>query len=193
MAKRRYVLGCFIANAGHVVGYYIANDKDHGFVLSDGQYTTIDVPGAADTAALGINDAGQIVGEYTGGHGFLLSNGNYTQLDMAGATSTTARAINNAAQIVGSYNANNQVHAFLLSGGQYTTLDDPNAGTGAFQGTLAYGINDAGKVVGFYYDANNVVHGFLASPVHANAALGASNNLSVASTSGATHGGSGIG
>jgi hypothetical protein len=30
---------------------------------------------------------------------------------------------------------------FLLSGGQYTTLDDPNAAPGAFQGTVAYGIN----------------------------------------------------
>jgi hypothetical protein len=43
--------------------------------------------------------------------------------------------------------------------------------------------------VGFYYDANNLVHGFLATPVHTNAALGASNNLaslsSLTSASGA--------
>jgi hypothetical protein len=37
-------------------------------------FTPIDVPGASDTAALGINPSGQIVGVYfdnTGEHGFL--------------------------------------------------------------------------------------------------------------------------
>jgi probable HAF family extracellular repeat protein len=43
--------------------------------LSDGLYTTIDVPGAIYTEADGINNAGQIVGYYAdlhgGEHGFL--------------------------------------------------------------------------------------------------------------------------
>src|SRR5262249_34291384 len=47
--------------------------------------------------------------------------------------------------------------------GQYTTLDDPNAGAGFEQGTEAGGINDAGQIVGKYFDANFVNHGFLLS------------------------------
>ena len=55
-------------------------------------------------------------------------------------------------------------HGFVYSGGSYTTLDDPAAGTGTFaQGTLAQGINNAGTVVGNYFDAAGVSHGFLYS------------------------------
>jgi hypothetical protein len=43
-----------------------------------------------------------------------------------------------------------------------TTFDDPGAGTGLFQGTTPSGINPAGAIVGYYLDASNVFHGFLA-------------------------------
>jgi uncharacterized membrane protein len=46
----------------------------HGFLESGGIFTTIDVPGATQTCAYGINDLGQIVGSFsdgTGTHGFL--------------------------------------------------------------------------------------------------------------------------
>ncbi len=46
------------------------------------------------------------------------------------------------------------------SGGAYTTLDDPSA----THGTLAFGINDAGQIVGYYVDSTgNGQHGFLLS------------------------------
>src|SRR6185312_5414701 len=49
----------------------------HGFLYSNGTYTTLDDPLGTNTEALGINDAGQIVGFYTDsglrGHGFLLT------------------------------------------------------------------------------------------------------------------------
>jgi len=48
----------------------------HGFLLSRGAFATIDVTGAAETFARGINPQGDIVGFYinaTGGQGFLLS------------------------------------------------------------------------------------------------------------------------
>ena len=48
----------------------------HGFLISGSGFTTIDVPGAVATAAIGINAQGDIVGEYSdagGTHGFLLS------------------------------------------------------------------------------------------------------------------------
>src|SRR5437773_4169144 len=53
-------------------------------------FTTIDVPGATLTNAIGINAHGQIVGAFTdaGGafHGFLLDGGTFTPADPPGAT-----------------------------------------------------------------------------------------------------------
>jgi uncharacterized membrane protein len=73
-----------INERGDIVGVYcdwalpclIVPTATHGFLISGGEFTTIDVPGASATAALGINASGEIVGQYsdaTGGHGFLLS------------------------------------------------------------------------------------------------------------------------
>ena len=41
----------------------------------------------------------------------------------------------------------------------YTTLDDPSA----TRGTVATGINGAGQIVGEYFTAGSVSHGFLYS------------------------------
>ncbi len=64
-----------INNAGVIVGvYFDVNGASHGFVLSGGVYTTVDVPGATGTAINSINAKGEIVGSYddAGGatHGF---------------------------------------------------------------------------------------------------------------------------
>jgi len=40
----------------------------------------------------------------------------------------------------------------------------PGAGTGAYQGTRAYGINLGGGITGFYTDTSNVAHGFVRAP-----------------------------
>jgi probable HAF family extracellular repeat protein len=52
---------------GDIVGFYVDTaGVQHGFLLSDGQYTTIDVPfaGARGTVANGINAEGEVVGTY---------------------------------------------------------------------------------------------------------------------------------
>jgi hypothetical protein len=47
------------------VGVYVDDDgMRHGFVLERGRFTSIDVPGAVDTDAFGVNDRGQIVGAF---------------------------------------------------------------------------------------------------------------------------------
>jgi probable HAF family extracellular repeat protein len=62
-----------------------------GFLLSNGNYTPLYIPGVFTTAS-GINAAGQIVGYSTIDHnsfsGFLLSNGIYTTLSVPGAYAT---------------------------------------------------------------------------------------------------------
>ena len=69
---------------GDVVGVYcdlspcdISNAGTHGFVLRQGELTTIDYPGARSTSILGINARGELAGAFTDAagrsHGFLLS------------------------------------------------------------------------------------------------------------------------
>src|SRR5262249_11541444 len=92
-----------------------------------------------------------------GTHGFLLSRGTFTTIDVPFATQgTEAFGINNAGQIVGFYADASGTHGFLLSGGAYFTLDDPLGAN-----TQAFGINDAGQIVGRYRDAS----GFRAFPM----------------------------
>src|SRR5262249_38365274 len=170
----------FDINAGgDIVGRY--NDtagKSHGFLLSQGSFSTIDPPGATGvnlsppctapqgpaataTRAAGINPSGDIVGRYTDAagvtHGFLLSQGAYTTLDFPGAIYTQAIGVNPAGEIVGDYiDPNCSTHSFLLSQGVFASLDLPGA---VF--TRANKINPEGHIVGLYATADGKVHGFL--------------------------------
>jgi probable HAF family extracellular repeat protein len=160
-----------INGAGQVVGYYTdANFKSHGFLLSGGTYTPLDDTSATNgTFATGMNGAGQIVGYYfnnTGTHGFLYNPnvGNYTTLDDPLATQGTfATGINAAGLIVGYYGNATGTHGFLLVGTNYITLDDPSAflffNNQFLKATQAFGINDAGQIVGTYQA--NGTFGFL--------------------------------
>ena len=113
------------------------------------KYTTLDDPlattGTLGTKAFGINNAGQIVGEYddsAGIHGFLLSGGTYTAFkDPSAPNFTEAFGINSAGQIVGDYVPGG---GFLLSGGTYTTLNPPGSVS-----TIAEDMNGKGQIVGW--------------------------------------------
>ena len=125
-------------------------------------FTTIDPAGSSATFAQGINNSGQIVGNFNDAqnvsHGFLRSSaGTYTTFDYPGATGTYAADINSAGQIIGTYTDSAfNTHSYLLSGGTFSPLIYP----GSVQ-TLAYGINTAGQVVGGYVDSGQNRHGFL--------------------------------
>ena len=102
--------------SGQIVGSY----NDHGLLLHQGSYTTLDAPGAVNgTVAHGINASGQIVGWYQdaafNAHGFLLDNGNYTTLDVPGLVPFGSMGINDAGQIVGSYIDATGNHGFLAT------------------------------------------------------------------------------
>ncbi len=119
---------------GQIVGGYAAADgENHVFLLSEGEFTTIDFSGAIAIGLDngGINPRGDIVGRYcdaapcTGDtHGFLLSRGEFTTIDFPGARSTSAFGINARGDIVGGYNLG--AHGFLLSRRERDEDEDGN-------------------------------------------------------------------
>jgi uncharacterized membrane protein len=132
-----------ITPAGDIVGFYFNSRGEHGFLLSKGAFTTIDVPGATfGTTASGINLEGDIVGFYsnaTGTHGFLLSKGAFTTIDVPGATfGTTASGINPEGDIVGFYGNATGTHGFSAEQTQQPLLSCDNG--------LRFGINDKSQV-----------------------------------------------
>jgi hypothetical protein len=99
----------------------------HSFLLDDGVFTQIDVPGGTGTSASAINNRGQIVGSFSdaGGvaaaHGFFLDQGVFTQIDVPGASSTLVTGINNRGQVVGLFfDADGIGHGFLATKEQFS-------------------------------------------------------------------------
>ena len=103
-----------INKKGTIVGIYqLPQDgTNHGFILDNGTYTQVDFPGAVSTDLNGINDSGDIVGDYTSDgstyHCFLLRAGTFTSFDVPfpGSALNGATGINNNGQIIGTYGAN---------------------------------------------------------------------------------------
>lgn len=168
---------------GDIVGEYcmdllpcmsgLGKNRKHGYLLSGGEFTSIDFPDAIATEAYKINPAGQIVGSYRDSdgkyHAFLLSEGEFTSIDFPGAFETEPGeltgngGINPRGDIVGGYCDaapcrvdNGSVHGFLLSEGEFTSIDFPGA-----TWTAAFGINARGDIAGAYTDISGQVHGFL--------------------------------
>jgi probable HAF family extracellular repeat protein len=97
-----------INDRGQIVGRFIIDfsDNEHGYLLSEGIFTRIDVPGSASTVAYGINNRGQIAGVYVdaaGERGFVLSNGVFTSIDVPGSAHTQVFGINDYGEIIGNY------------------------------------------------------------------------------------------
>jgi hypothetical protein len=123
-------------------------------------FTSINVPGAIETDANDINDAGVIVGFYVdaGGmdHGWVRIGGTFHDVDVPGGVGTFAYGINDSSQIVGWYTDSGLVeHGFMLDKGIFTTIDFPGASL-----TNVWSINGTGTVAGTYQDSSGVFHGF---------------------------------
>lgn len=102
-----------------IVGFYrnMAANRNEGFLIDDGDFTPLVVPGSTFTAAWDMNPAGEIVGVYTkaGVHGFVLRDEGYVAIDFPGATVTRAFGINARGDVVGNYVAGGVTHGYLAS------------------------------------------------------------------------------
>jgi uncharacterized membrane protein len=114
-----------INNKVQIVGDFSdTNFQQHGFILEGGFFHAIDEPSATNgTSAFGINDLGQIVGDYftgdfgRGTHGFLLDAGSFSTIDVPfpGSFNTVVRGINNRSDLVGLYSDAQGEHGFVAT------------------------------------------------------------------------------
>jgi uncharacterized membrane protein len=130
-------------------------------------YTLLSFPGTLYTAGSGINlgvttSKTEIVG-IAGEEGFLARvSGTKTVTETYKAVNyphvpgpESANAVNDSGQIVGQYN--NYDSGYELSSGKFKTIAVPFAGALA---TFPYGINNAGEIVGGWWDSNKDEHSF---------------------------------
>jgi probable HAF family extracellular repeat protein len=140
----------------------------HGFIKdSRGRVTAVDVPSAAATFVLGVNDSGQVAGSYFDSyppspgdvHGFVGDpDGDITTIDLPGATNTAVTDINNRGQVVGQYvDDEGDTMGFVRDQrGRITTID----ASGQAQVGEILALNDRGQVVGEIIDPDSR-HGFV--------------------------------
>lgn len=160
-----------INGRGDVVGEYIGNDGfTHGFLLHKGVVTTLDFPGASDTYAFGINNAGTVVGEWdlldssgrlVAYHGFVWRNGSFNELNFPGSADTAILGISSHGDLAGVWDAgvaNPTGHGFVCSKGYCSSFDVPFAGVTV---TQADDINAHGQIVGAWIDSTGMTHAFL--------------------------------
>ena len=169
-----------INNAGDVVGLNQSSNTAF-FLPSGGTAQTITVPSAA-TGAFGINDHGNIVGQYSSGAatpGFFIQNasgkGLMTINAPSGSNVVNPQGINNNGLAVGFYlGTDGQDHGFTAnlaqaSGGKITgrAVADPvipnvpGEPGATFVFSQILGVNDANIAVGYYGDSTTSQHGFL--------------------------------
>jgi len=122
-------------------------------VAQEVRYTHFQVPNSVLTTAIGINNAGDVVGFYSGNAdsgGFTFIAGQFSDFNdpeelLPG--STVPYAINTTGEIVGDYYiGDNQRRAFLYTGGKFYDIKIP----GHVVYSQADGINNSGQIVGMY-------------------------------------------
>ena len=127
-------------------------------------YQTFSAPGdnVVTTTALGVNDAGQIVGNFGNGSiglilAFLRTGGSFSVVDAPFGPQDTATDINNVGQIVGVSAGSPEAAGWLKTGDSYVTVNVSNpVPVRAFPS----GVNDVGQIVGTATGADAVRHGF---------------------------------
>lgn len=158
---------------GEIVGFYCPTSNfcgsplpptAHGFVLSNGVFTSFDPPDSIFTNGGRNNSEGDVAGYYQSADGkthvFLRTESTFNTFDPPGPCpffKNSTPGINAHGQIVGMYlGTDGRLHGFLLSEGSFTTIDIPGAINNA-----NFDINASGQIVGIYQSSDGKFHGFL--------------------------------
>ena len=152
--------GVIVGSAQDSNGLAVAIEIQNGIVTQLGVLPGgyLDSPGLADSRALALNDAGQVVGlsmtQSGVQHAVLWQNGTLTDLgSIAGGGMSAALAINQSGTIVGyAVDGHGIDQAVVWQNGAMTVLQDLDSNGHS----LAYSVNDAGIIAGrsdFYTDS----------------------------------------
>jgi len=190
------------------------NQRSVGFVRDpSGRFTLLTFPGADGTMAFGINDRGDVVGQYWGFafgaalnrfHGFLWKDGLYTTIDHPDPErlATKLLGINTAGQIIGSYlhhrpgspeiNDYDSEPAFFYDSGRFTLLEFPGAKAPSLccdPTTTPTDINNQGQVIGTTYGPDGRAKFFLYADRQYRAIAGFPDNVTAGENWGVNDGG----
>ncbi len=158
---------------GDIVGRYAVGTVGHGYLLSDGTYTTIDDPnGIGRSQAQGITEEGEIVGYYAvpvpttvdpaGAftRSFLRDpDGTFSPIDVPGANNTLAIKMSPTGRVVGcfhnlSFDFLTTMHGFVLQDGHYDEFPVP--------GSMHNGITPNGRtIVGVVFATVTTFHAYM--------------------------------
>ena len=127
-------------------------------------YTSFKVLQGSQTGVGGINDSDWVSGSVQTGKpmmvGFIRKPDGTVTTFLINGHGNLANKINNYATVVGSYfpsdTSGNQLGFKRYSNGSVVTLNGPSGA----RSTVAYGINNAGKIVGAYVTSTSVQKGF---------------------------------
>lgn len=119
------------------------------------RFDTIDVPGATDSTAGGINNRGVIVGSAGAAGAFVAIDDLIVRLQGPDLEPLVANAINDRGHVAG-YNQNT-LQGFFLANGVLSPIEVPGS-----RDTIPLGINNRGHIVGFAHVGENV-SGFLSA------------------------------
>jgi hypothetical protein len=154
-----------INSAGAAAGFCTSTKTGlfEGFVYSGGKITEVHFPKSNGTQAIGINDKGDVVGDYLDSasvqHAFVKKGAKYTSFDVSGHTTPYAWDINSSGQmVVFAINSAGGYDSFVYNGKTFKKIADPNAST---TGTIARSLNNKGDVAGAYFNSAGDEIGFL--------------------------------
>lgn len=126
-------------------------------------YQTLDVPGSSSTIFWGINDFGELAGQFAvnGGtaHAMAYRHGRFEPLDPSalGTYFSAAGGPNDLGATYGAYaDASGTQHGFVLRGHHLETEDFPG-----HLNSNVDGYNEFGTILGVYWDADGAFHGIL--------------------------------
>jgi hypothetical protein len=159
-----YTTPAAINASGQVTGFYgaVGTGAQTGFFRDvSGAVTTISYPGAAYTAARGLNKLGLIAGSYVQANvlgGFFYWKGSYKNVVVNGQPAQLSD-VNDHGSYTGRYGAGQSLTGFLSTpGGQVTILQYP----GEYD-TLPSWVKNNGDVIGTYVDQAGNSHTFVYS------------------------------